>query len=340
MQLLSLALGFLSVVSASAVEKRQGGSLGVSFPAFAASNTTGASSVSGTITFTATSSGVSVAVGLTASAARKRHAVGITYTICTVPASAGCGAVGAIAPGGDLSAQGGVAFPPTSFTFISTAISLTSIAGDSVVLAYTTGEVIGCANIAPIAAPPTTSVTVNVNVNVNVAVTISNSCPWCPAITTAYWSGVYIPYQCTTIYYGIPYVCAGAGYINVLVPCTLTGGQTTTVYTCPTSTVTISKKTTTLTSSCNCATPSTTVVTVPVTTSFPTSTVTVTPTAAAAACTTCAAVTTAAAAATTGVSAASCTTCGTVVSQIAAGAAVQNKAVGALAALAAVAAFF
>jgi len=331
MQLITLALGFLSVAAAGAVEKRQTGTLAVSFPAFAASNTTLASSVSGSISFTATSSGVSVVVSLSASAARKRQAAaGISYTIHTGPASAGCGAVGPIAAGGDLSAQGGLAFPPTSFTFVSTAITLAGIAGDSVVLAYADGTIIGCANIAPAAAPvPTTSVTVNVNVNVNVAISIG-VCGYCAAITTAYYSAVYIPVACTTYFFGVPYVCAGQGWINVLCPLTIGPGSTTTVYTAPKVTYVVPLTVTTYTSSCACATPSTTVVTVPASAvTISTATITTVP------ATTLPS--TGVAAASTGVTV---VTSKAAVAQISVGAASNNKAVGALAALAAVAALF
>jgi len=332
MQVITLALGFLSVVSAGAVEKRQAGPLGVTFPAFLGSNTTSGAAITGSITFAASSGGVAVSVNLASAASRKRQVgatAGVTYTIHTGPASAGCAAVGPIAPGGDLSAQGGLAIVPSSFTFITTTITLASISGLSVVIASADGLTIyGCGTIAPISTAPTTSVTVNVNVNVavNVAVTIANGCLYCPAITTAYWSAYYVPYACTTLFYGISYVCAAAGWINVYVPCTIAPGVTTIVYVAPKTTVSAKTTVVTYTSSCACATPSTTVVTVPASVaSVTTKTITTVP--ATVPPTTVAAVSTAVATK-------------AVVSQIAIGGAAQNKAVGALAALAAVAAFF
>ena len=262
--LAALALSFLTLTSASAVQKRQNVNeqleATINFPAFSGNGTVG-TTVTGDFQFFFSIDGITVDINLVFSlAARKRQAASFSYGIFTGIASAGCANVGTLSAGGDLSGRHGLLTNPTATSYLDTVISfdatsITYIGGKVLVISSTTG-IIACANIpaavAPVVSssssssmvPSTTSssavatasnittvnvnVDVNVNINVNVDITLG-VCPVCPALTTAVYQCIFVPQSTTITTFNNFYVCPTSGFYTITCPHTVQPGQTTVV---------------------------------------------------------------------------------------------------------------
>jgi len=163
--LAALALSFLTLTSASAVQKRQNVNeqleATINFPAFSGNGTVG-TTVTGDFQFFFSIDGITVDINLVFSlAARKRQAASFSYGIFTGIASAGCANVGTLTAGGDLSGRHGLLTNPTATSYLDTVISfdatsITYIGGKVLVISSTTG-IIACANIPAAVAPVVSS---------------------------------------------------------------------------------------------------------------------------------------------------------------------------------------
>ncbi len=163
--LAALALSFLTLTSASAVQKRQNVNeqleATINFPAFSGNGTVG-TTVTGDFQFFFSIDGITVDINLVFSlAARKRQAASFSYGIFTGIASAGCANVGTLSAGGDLSGRHGLLTNPTATSYLDTVISfdatsITYIGGKVLVISSTTG-IIACANIPAAVAPVVSS---------------------------------------------------------------------------------------------------------------------------------------------------------------------------------------
>lgn len=236
-------LVYASLALATALERKQQTVSGyeATFPEHF-TNVTGASSFTGDWDFTDVPGGVQVTIDASnfpSAPLRKRQgATALNYQIFSGPASSGCTRVGSVISGGDMSGQFGplTSDPTVGFTFIddfiTTGTGANSISsGQSVVVSFTDGTIIACANIvASLVPPPSTVITVNIDVNVDITIVV---CPVCPPLTTVVWQATYVPYSTSFYTFGNWYYCNTAGWYNILCPYTVNPGHTTTIQSCP-----------------------------------------------------------------------------------------------------------
>ena len=136
--------------------------------------------------------------------------------------------------------------PTVGFTFIDPFItvdnsggaSASSISsGQSVVVSFTDGTIIACANIVASVVPPplpptngTTVIDISIDINIDITIVV---CPVCPPLTTVVWQATYVPYSTNFYTFGNWYYCKTAGWYNILCPYTVQPGHTTTIESCP-----------------------------------------------------------------------------------------------------------